>query len=128
MSMITGCPACGTLFKVVPDQLKISDGWVRCGHCSDVFDAAAHMRQLVDAQEADAAPDASFTRSAPLTPDLPAPAPAPGPPPAPPAVVPFPAPVTPSRSEAQAPVSVLPSYYPDDAIVVREVDSPSQLD
>ena len=34
MSLITGCPACGTMFKVVPDQLKISDGWVRCGHCS----------------------------------------------------------------------------------------------
>jgi predicted Zn finger-like uncharacterized protein len=43
MSMITGCPACGTMFKVVPDQLKISDGWVRCGHCSEVFDAPAHM-------------------------------------------------------------------------------------
>src|SRR4051812_31421252 len=44
MSMITGCPACGTLFKVVPDQLKISDGWVRCGHCSEVFDATAPLR------------------------------------------------------------------------------------
>jgi predicted Zn finger-like uncharacterized protein len=43
MSMITGCPACGTMFKVVPDQLKISDGWVRCGHCSEVFDANAQM-------------------------------------------------------------------------------------
>jgi predicted Zn finger-like uncharacterized protein len=44
MSMITGCPACGTLFKVVPDQLKVSEGWVRCGHCGDVFDAAAHLQ------------------------------------------------------------------------------------
>ena len=44
MSMITGCPACGTMFRVVPDQLKISEGWVRCGHCGDVFDAAAHLR------------------------------------------------------------------------------------
>jgi predicted Zn finger-like uncharacterized protein len=44
MSMITGCPACGTMFRVVPDQLKISEGWVRCGHCAEVFDAAAHMQ------------------------------------------------------------------------------------
>ncbi len=43
MSLITCCPACGTMFKVVPDQLKISDGWVRCGHCSEVFDASAHL-------------------------------------------------------------------------------------
>jgi predicted Zn finger-like uncharacterized protein len=44
MSLITRCPACGTMFKVTPDQLRISDGWVRCGHCSDVFDAAAHLQ------------------------------------------------------------------------------------
>jgi predicted Zn finger-like uncharacterized protein len=31
------------MFRVVPDQLKISEGWVRCGHCADVFDAQAHM-------------------------------------------------------------------------------------
>jgi predicted Zn finger-like uncharacterized protein len=27
------------MFKLVPDQLRISDGWVRCGVCNDVFDA-----------------------------------------------------------------------------------------
>jgi predicted Zn finger-like uncharacterized protein len=43
MSLITSCPACGTMFRVVPDQLKISEGWVRCGHCSEVFDATAHL-------------------------------------------------------------------------------------
>ncbi|MBC7435511.1 MAG: DUF3426 domain-containing protein [Bdellovibrionales bacterium] len=43
MSLITRCPACGTMFKVVPDQLRISDGWVRCGHCAEVFDASAHL-------------------------------------------------------------------------------------
>lgn len=43
MSLITCCPACGTMFKVVADQLKISEGWVRCGHCAQVFDATAHM-------------------------------------------------------------------------------------
>lgn len=32
------------MFKVVADQLKISQGWVRCGQCSEVFDAAAHLQ------------------------------------------------------------------------------------
>ena len=27
------------MFKVVSDQLKVSGGWVRCGQCSEVFDA-----------------------------------------------------------------------------------------
>ncbi|MEO8388510.1 MAG: DUF3426 domain-containing protein [Polaromonas sp.] len=43
MSLITRCPACGTMFKVVTDQLKVSQGWVRCGHCANVFDASAHL-------------------------------------------------------------------------------------
>ena len=44
MSLIARCPACATLFRVVPDQLKISDGWVRCGQCSEVFDATASLQ------------------------------------------------------------------------------------
>lgn len=44
MSLITRCPACGTMFKVVTDQLKVSQGWVRCGHCSEVFDASLHLQ------------------------------------------------------------------------------------
>ncbi|CAM8638016.1 Zinc finger/thioredoxin putative [Comamonadaceae bacterium] len=31
------------MFKVVPDQLRISDGWVRCGQCDEVFDANANL-------------------------------------------------------------------------------------
>jgi predicted Zn finger-like uncharacterized protein len=50
MSLVTRCPACDTTFKVVRDQLRISDGWVRCGRCSQVFDAT------VDLQEAPQAP------------------------------------------------------------------------
>lgn len=45
MSLITRCPACETLFKVVPDQLRISDGWVRCGQCDEIFDASLHLLQ-----------------------------------------------------------------------------------
>lgn len=43
MSLITQCPECATMFKVVPDQLRISGGWVRCGQCDKVFDANAHL-------------------------------------------------------------------------------------
>lgn len=32
------------MFKVVPDQLRVSDGWVRCGQCDEVFDANVHMQ------------------------------------------------------------------------------------
>lgn len=39
MSQTTRCPSCGTKFKVVADQLRISQGWVRCGQCEQVFDA-----------------------------------------------------------------------------------------
>jgi len=43
MSFTTRCPTCGTMFRVVADQLKISEGWVRCGHCADVFDATLYL-------------------------------------------------------------------------------------
>lgn len=33
------------MFKVVPDQLRISQGWVRCGKCEEVFDASAHLQE-----------------------------------------------------------------------------------
>ncbi|NML47965.1 DUF3426 domain-containing protein [Ramlibacter sp. G-1-2-2] len=52
MSLTTSCPACGTTFRVVPDQLKISEGWVRCGHCSEVFDATANLAEEVVAPDA----------------------------------------------------------------------------
>jgi len=49
MSQITCCPSCGTKFKVVADQLRISEGWVRCGQCKEIFDASAHMQAVVAA-------------------------------------------------------------------------------
>lgn len=44
MSMTTRCPDCATLFKVVADQLRMSEGWVRCGKCGLVFDGRAHLQ------------------------------------------------------------------------------------
>jgi predicted Zn finger-like uncharacterized protein len=49
MSLVTRCTACDTNFKVVRDQLRISDGWVRCGRCSHVFDASVDLREIDEA-------------------------------------------------------------------------------
>jgi predicted Zn finger-like uncharacterized protein len=38
-SLAARCPACQTVFRVVPDQLRVSEGWVRCGRCAEVFNA-----------------------------------------------------------------------------------------
>jgi len=42
MSIITRCPQCGTQFRASPQQLRASEGWVRCGQCDQVFDAGSH--------------------------------------------------------------------------------------
>lgn len=46
MSQSTRCPACHARFKVVADQLRISDGWVRCGECGEIFDATSSLEIL----------------------------------------------------------------------------------
>lgn len=46
MSLLTRCPACETLFKLVPDQLRISQGWVKCGKCAEIFDASQHLIEV----------------------------------------------------------------------------------
>ena len=43
------------MFKVVPDQLTASDGWVRCGHCDGVFDASAHFQTIAEPEVLEAA-------------------------------------------------------------------------
>ena len=43
MRFVTHCPTCSTLFRVVPDQLRIAQGWVRCGQCQTVYRAIAHL-------------------------------------------------------------------------------------
>ena len=40
MNLATRCASCGTVFRVVREQLRVSEGWVRCGRCDAVFDAA----------------------------------------------------------------------------------------
>lgn len=55
MSLATRCPACGTVFRVVQDQLRVSQGWVRCGRCSEAFNALESMVELRPALPATAA-------------------------------------------------------------------------
>ena len=45
---ITHCPQCETAFKVSPQQLELAKGWVRCGRCAHVFEAALHFETLPD--------------------------------------------------------------------------------
>ena len=83
MSLATRCTSCATVFRVVQDQLKVSEGWVRCGRCGAVFNA---LEGLFD-----------------LEPDLVvAAAPSPAPAPAPAGPLP-PAPAPSSASEPEAP-------------------------
>ncbi len=64
MSLATRCVACGTVFRVVQDQLKVSEGWVRCGRCGSVFSALEGLFDL----ERDAAP--TWTPSQQSDPDI----------------------------------------------------------
>lgn len=46
MSLATRCTSCGTIFRVVQDQLKVCEGWVRCGQCDEVFSALEGLFDL----------------------------------------------------------------------------------
>jgi predicted Zn finger-like uncharacterized protein len=46
MSLATRCTNCGTVFRVVRDQLRVSEGWVRCGRCQEVFNALDNLFDL----------------------------------------------------------------------------------
>ena len=69
MSLATRCTSCGTAFRVVQDQLKVSEGWVRCGRCNAVFNALEGLFDL----GRDAPPDCEEPVE-PLTASLAAPA------------------------------------------------------
>ena len=63
MSLATRCTACGTVFRVVQDQLKISEGWVRCGRCSEVFNAFDGLLDLQRDAPSEPQPDAAAEAS-----------------------------------------------------------------
>ncbi|MBV8380589.1 MAG: zinc-ribbon and DUF3426 domain-containing protein [Paucibacter sp.] len=117
MSLATRCTACGTIFRVVQDQLRVSEGWVRCGRCAEVFDA---RQQLFD-MEREAPPPWAASQPMPMAaePDVPAyspqhaPAPEPAPEPAPPQASSFGA--MPEAAQAAAPAHLAPEAPPPPA-------------
>jgi len=70
--MITQCPACGTHFRVTPEQLQAHQGQVRCGRCMAVFDGLQALAELPEP-----APAAADARAFQLEPVEPAQAPPP---------------------------------------------------
>jgi predicted Zn finger-like uncharacterized protein len=69
MSLATRCSSCGTVFRVAQDQLKISEGWVRCGRCDAVFNALEGLfdlgRELPAEWDESAAPATPATAATP---------------------------------------------------------------
>ena len=51
MSLATRCPHCNTAFRLVRDQLLLSQGWVRCGRCGEAFNAAERQFTFEPASE-----------------------------------------------------------------------------
>lgn len=62
MSLATRCPVCSTVFRVVQDQLKVSEGWVRCGRCAKVFNAFEGLFDLERELAAMAPPQVSASQ------------------------------------------------------------------
>lgn len=115
MTLATRCPACRTTFKVVKDQLRLADGWVRCGRCDEVFLAAdalalsqqapepatvqpsmenAPEQRALEPDQADLGPSTAAPASALQPEQLPEPMPEPSPEPLP---EPVPEPPVPAR-------------------------------
>lgn len=136
MSLATRCSACNTVFRVQKDQLKASEGWVRCGRCGTVFSALeglfdlereAHSGPMPLQGSPPVAPPAAasaptLAHSAVHAPAAPAPSP---PPPAPPP----PAPAAPSPSASDAPRRSRPSgAMPLDETPLHDADADRAAD
>lgn len=63
--ILTRCSYCGTVFRVTPEQLRIRNGQVRCGHCDAVFNA---LDFLEDEQDTAAFLQKSFSNHIPAVP------------------------------------------------------------
>ena len=50
---ITQCVNCGTMFKVSDVQLMVADGWAKCSHCDEVFNALENIYELPQENKAE---------------------------------------------------------------------------
>lgn len=64
MALATTCPQCKTSFKVVPDQLKLRRGLVRCGACQHVFSGIDFLRYVDESNRTEPAPGSAAAQSA----------------------------------------------------------------
>ncbi|MBP0591880.1 DUF3426 domain-containing protein [Paraburkholderia sp. LEh10] len=55
MLLATRCPFCETVFRLLPEQLTLRRGLVRCGHCREVFDASSSLFDVSDGTSLDKA-------------------------------------------------------------------------
>jgi predicted Zn finger-like uncharacterized protein len=119
MSLATRCPACNTVFRVLQDQLRVSEGWVRCGQCQEVFNALETLFDLSAPAEAGAPanpPPAVFTPPPPAPPAFTPPPTAIAPPPpvpAPPAPRPAPVFAAPSPTATTTTAAALHAPEPE---------------
>lgn len=74
--MFTVCPKCALTLAVTAADLRVGQGYVRCGRCASVFNALAGLHD--EAAKKAAAP-ATGTAAVPAAPDAPAAPPAPAP-------------------------------------------------
>ncbi|MGE8639758.1 MAG: DUF3426 domain-containing protein [Achromobacter sp.] len=118
MALTTRCPQCGTSFKVVPDQLRVRNGLVRCGACSTVFDGRACL--LPDAG-ASATPPAAAAVPSVMAPAAAAAAPVLATPVAPPPVPDVAPPL--SRPSAEPPRQIAP--WEDEPVRTPSIPAPS---
>lgn len=114
MSLATRCPACNTVFRVLQDQLRVSEGWVRCGQCQEVFNALETLFDLSAPAEAGTPanpPHAVFTPPPPAPPPFTPPPTAIAPPP--PAPRPSPAFAAPSPATTTSTAAALRAPEPE---------------
>ena len=64
MTMLTRCAACGSTFRITPEQLAARHGTVRCGACGEVFSAIPGLAQS-DSQGAPASHGSSAAAALP---------------------------------------------------------------
>jgi len=73
--MFTVCPKCALTLVVTAQDLRVAQGYVRCGRCSNVFNALAALTE--DPARKAAAVTQAAAQTAPPKPSVPAPSPAP---------------------------------------------------
>jgi predicted Zn finger-like uncharacterized protein len=100
--MFTVCPKCALTLVVTAQDLRVAQGYVRCGRCSNVFNALARLSEdrnaAPGATASQPAPGSTGVHPRPTSPAAPEPAAAPSPQTPAPAQAPAPRPPQPTAS------------------------------